>query len=239
MKKLSILTTILFAFGLYMVPATFATGVAADSKDRQPGQGEYQKDQPGQSRAQQTPGTLGQSNQQERQTQSGQSAQQAQRGTQSQQQNLMLVDNLIGTEVQNRQGEQIGEIDSVLVDVESGRIGFVTMKSGGVFGMGEEKYIVPFNALEKKGTEARTGISQQREVVFTLDKQKNQLKEVPEGDIEEAMTKAGQSQGIHEYYGVSPYWEDNQGAQQRQDDTQRQMMQDTKKDPTVDKKNKY
>lgn len=221
MKKQSIFTIILFALGLYMVPATFATTQATDTRDRQPGQSEYQKDQPGQSQAQRS-----------QQTQPGQMGQQARQsllGQQSQTQNLMLVDNLIGTEIQNQKGEQIGEIDTVLVDVENGQIGFVTMKSGGVFGMGEDKYIVPFNALQKKmpaGTEARTGISQQREVVFTLDKQKDQLKAVPEGDIEEFLTQEGQTRGIHEHYGVSPYWEQNQ----------RQMMQDTNKDQRMDKK---
>ncbi len=201
MKIRSIFTIILFALGLYMVPATFAGGPYSESRDRQPGQGEFQQDQPGQSQAQQ-----------------GQQAQQFQQ----QRQNLLLVDNLIGTEIQNQQGEKIGEIDNILVDVESGRVGFVTMTSGGILGVGEDKYIVPFNALQKKalqGMEAEVSERQQRQVIFMLDRQKNQLKEVPEGDIEEALTQEGQSRGIHEHYGVSPYWEDDQ----------RQMMQDTKK----------
>ena len=236
MKRLSILTTILFALGLYMVPATFATTAATDSKDQQTRQGEYQRDQLGQSQvqgAQQTPGTLGQPSRQEQQTQPGQQAQQPQRGAQDQQarlgqqsqqqQNFMLVDNLIGTEIQNRQGEKIGEIGKVLVDMDSGQVGFVTMTSGGIFGLGEDKYIVPFNALEKRmpqGTQARAGDRKMSQVVFTLDKQKDQLKEF-EGDIEEFLTQDGQTRGIHEHYGVSPYWEDSQRQQQRQGDTQR------------------
>ncbi|KIH77202.1 Sporulation protein YlmC, PRC-barrel domain family [Geoalkalibacter ferrihydriticus] len=236
MKRLTFFTVVLFAFGLYMVPATFATGAATDSKDKQSGQSEYQKDQPDQSRSLGAQQGLSSPTQQERQTfpgqlheqdhrtQPGQPGQQAQQTQKFQQQNLMLVDNLIGTEVQNQQGENIGEIDSVLVDTNSGRIGFVTLKSGGVLGMGEDKYIVPFNALQKKmpvGTEARTGISQQRQVVFTLDKQKEQLKAVPEGDIEEFLTQESQVRGINEHYGVSPYWEQDQTQQQRQGDTQR------------------
>ena len=207
MKKWSIFTIILFALGLYMVPATFAGGPYGEKMNKQPGQGEYQQDQPGQAQAQQ-----------------GQQSQQSQ--------NVMLVDNLIGTEIQNQQGEKIGEIDKILVDVESGRVGFVTMTSGGILGVGEDKYIVPFNALQQKalqGMEAQVSERQQRQVIFTLDRQQNQLKEVPEGDIEEALTQEGQSRGIHEYYGVSPYWEDDQRQQNRQDDSRRQMMQDEKK----------
>jgi sporulation protein YlmC with PRC-barrel domain len=226
MKRLSIFTIILFALGLYMVPATFAGGPYSESKDKQPGQGEYQTDQ-----------------NRPAQTQLGIQGQQAQQSQQLQQQrqNLLLVDNLIGTEIQNQQGEKIGQIDSVLVDVENGRIGFVTMTSGGVFGMGQDKYIVPFNALQKKmpqGTQAQVSERQQRQVVFTLNKEKDQLKAVPEGDIEEVLTRQNQSREIHEHYGVSPYWEEGQLQQQRQDDTQRQMMQDTKKDPMMDKKDR-
>lgn len=189
MKRLSIVTTFLFALGLYLVPATFATD-------------------------------------------------QAQK-LQQQKQNLVLVDNLIGSEIQDQKGEKIGDIDRVLVDVENGQIGFVTLSSGGVLGVGDDKYIVPFNALQKKmpqGKEAQVGDRQLNKVVFTLNKQKDQLKKVPEGDIEQALTQEDQSRGIHEHYGVSPYWEDAQRQQNRQDDTHRQMMKDTKKDQMMDKK---
>jgi sporulation protein YlmC with PRC-barrel domain len=209
MKKLSIFSTLLFALGLYMVPATFAADSSTDSKDKQYDQAKYQKDQKGQT-TQAQKGQLGQQFQQQKQS-------------------LMLVDHLIGTEIQNQQGEKIGEIDSVLVDVDNGQVGFVTLTSGGVFGVGDDKYIVPFNALQKKmpqGKEAQAGERQLRQVVFTLNKQKNQLKKVPEGDIEEALTQEGQSKGIHEFYGVSPYWENDQ----------RQMMRDTKNDQMMDKK---
>lgn len=206
MRKLSIFTTILFALGLFMVPATFAGDGKTDSKNKQYGQSESQKDQKSQ----------------------------AQQGKQFQQQkqNLVLVENLNGAEVLNPQGENIGEFESVLVDVETGQIGFVTLTSGGVVGVGEETYIVPFNALKNEmpqRTEGVLGVTQMR---FTINKQKDQLKKVPEGDIEEALAQEDQSRGIFEHYGVSPYWEDDQ----RQGDTQNQMMQDKKKDQMMDKK---
>lgn len=199
MKKLSIFTTILFALGLYMVPAAFAAADSTDSKDKQYGQGQYQKDQKGQA-----------------QTQSGQKFQQ-------QKQNLVLVDNLVGSEIQDQQGEKIGDIDRILVDVDNGRVGFVTIASGGLLGVGEDKYIVPFNALKKKMSQGNEAQMSERQFVFTLNKQKDQLREVPQGDIEEALTQEDQSRGIHEFYGVSPYWEGNQRQQQRQD-TPQQMM---------------
>lgn len=202
MKKLSILTSILFALGLYLVPATFATGGSADSKDKQYGQSDYQKGQKGQAQAQQ-----------------GQKFQQ-------QKQSLVLVDNLNGAEIRNQQGENIGEIDSVLVDVRTGQVGFVTLGSGGVLGVGEERYIVPFNALQNdtsQDTEGALGMSQMR---FTLNKSKEELKRVPEGDIQEALSQEDETRGIFEHYGVAPYWQDDQ----------RQNMQNMNKDHMMDNK---
>lgn len=216
MKKLSILTTLLFAFGLFMVPAALATGSSADSKDKQYGQGDYQKDQKGQAQAQQG---------------------KQDKKFQQQKQNLVLVENLNGAEVLNPQGENIGEFESVLVDVETGQIAFVTLTSGGVLGVGEETYIVPFNALKNEApgrTDGTLGVTQMR---FTLNKSKDQLKMVPEGDIEEYLSQEDQSRGIFEHYGVSPYWEDDQRQQNRQDDSHRQMMHDKKKDQMMDNKN--
>ncbi|MHB1400295.1 MAG: PRC-barrel domain-containing protein [Trichloromonadaceae bacterium] len=208
MKKLSIVTIFMFALGLYVAPATFATGTdSKDKKDKQTGQDQYQKDQQGQKGQQ-----LGQ-----------------------QKQNLMLVSHLTGSQIQNQQGEKIGDIDRVLVDLNNGQIAFVTVASGGVLGIGEDKYIVPFNALQKKMTEGNA--MGDRKVVFTINKKIDQLKEVPGGDIEEALTVESQSRGIHEHYGVSPYWEGNQRQLQRQDDTKTPMSKDQKHDPKMmDKK---
>lgn len=204
MKKLSIFTTILFALGLYMLPAAFAADNYSGSKDKQYGQGEYQKGQKTQA-----------------QTQPGKQAQKSQLQNQS----LVLVENLNGAEVLNPQGENIGEFENVLVDVRTGQVAFVTLTSGGILGVGEEKYIVPFNAL-KNETPQRTdevlGVSQMR---FTLNKTKDQLKKVPDGDIEEALSQEDQSRGIFEHYGVAPYWEEDQ----------RQKMQNMNKDQMMDK----
>lgn len=217
MKKLSIFTIILFALGLYMVPVAFATGTAgySDSKDKKSNQSAYQKDQKNRTENQQA--------------QQGQNFQQ-------QKQSLVLLENLNGAEVLNPQGENIGEFEHVLVDVETGQIAFITLDSGGILGMGEESYIVPFNALKNdmpQRTDGTLGVTQMR---FTLNKSKDQLKRVPEGDIEEALSQEDQSREIHEYYGVSPYWEDNQRQQNRQDGTQRQMMQDEKQDHMMNNK---
>lgn len=219
MKKLSIFTTVLFTCGLYLVPAAFATSATTtESKDKQIGQSEYQKDQKKPYQAKQG-----------QQTKQGQKFQQ-------QKQNLVLVENLKGAEIQNQQGENVGEIDTVLVDVKTGQVAFVTLGIGGILGVGEERYVVPFNALQNvtsQATEGALGMSQMR---FTLNKSKNELKRVPEGDIQEALSQESETRGIFEHYGVSPYWEDNQRQQNRQDETQRQMMQDMKKDQTMDKK---
>jgi sporulation protein YlmC with PRC-barrel domain len=54
---------------------------------------------------------------------------------------------LVGEPVVDRRGEDVGRIDRVLVEVASGRIAGVIVASGGVFGLGERHYTVPWHEL--------------------------------------------------------------------------------------------
>ena len=56
---------------------------------------------------------------------------------------------LIGREVKNPQGEDLGDINNVIID-EQGRVKAVTIGVGGFLGIGEKDVGVPFSALEFK-----------------------------------------------------------------------------------------
>lgn len=60
---------------------------------------------------------------------------------------LINLGDLIGTEVRNRQDEQLGTIEDAVVDQKSGDIGYVIMSSGGILGIGEDMVAVPWKAL--------------------------------------------------------------------------------------------
>ncbi|MFA5516984.1 MAG: PRC-barrel domain-containing protein [Desulfuromonadales bacterium] len=193
MKKTALITALLFVAG-----SALASGAIAQERTGQ---------------EQDKPGALGQFESQERQQPGQQEQAQAQP---QEQQNIRSADELEGAKIQNAQGEDLGELSQVLVDLEAGRIGYAVVASGGVLGMGENKYIVPFNALK---------VGQDNNLI--LDIPADKLKEAPQGNIEQALNQE-QAREIHQFYGVSPYWEESGGQQGQQEEPSQidQLMQD-------------
>jgi sporulation protein YlmC with PRC-barrel domain len=70
---------------------------------------------------------------------------------------------LIGMTVKNERGETLGHIDDLALDLDSGRINYVVLSSGGFLGVRDRLYAVPVAAL-RASTEAKT-------VVFDIDKE--------------------------------------------------------------------
>lgn len=117
----------------------------------------------------------------------------------SQQSDLAPVDQLSSFQVQSLQGENLGQVEDVIVDLNEGRIGYVVIGSSQQAQMEGEKYIVPWKALQPS--------TQQNALTLTVDKE--QLLSAPEGDIQQALTRQ-EGQEIHQFYGVAPYWEESE-----------------------------
>lgn len=54
---------------------------------------------------------------------------------------------LIGTSVQNNQGEDLGKISDLAIDPQNGRVSFAVIASGGIMGIGDKLIPVPITAL--------------------------------------------------------------------------------------------
>lgn len=52
-----------------------------------------------------------------------------------------------GTEVYAPDGQNIGEIDHLIIDKVSGRVAYAVMSFGGFMGLGHKHYPIPWNAL--------------------------------------------------------------------------------------------
>ena len=48
------------------------------------------------------------------------------------------TDNIVGTKVVNRQNEDLGRVEEVVIDVINGRIAFLVLSFGGFLGVGEK-----------------------------------------------------------------------------------------------------
>lgn len=55
---------------------------------------------------------------------------------------------LIGKKIENEQGEKVGDINDLLIDLPHGRVAGIVVGVGGVLGVGEEPRVVPLQALK-------------------------------------------------------------------------------------------
>ena len=110
---------------------------------------------------------------------------------------MMGADTLVGNDVCNHQGEDLGEIKEIMLDVRSGRVAYAVLSFGGFLGMGEKLFAVPWNAL----------ILDTKNKRFELKVEKERLKDAPGFDKTQWPDMADQSwaREIHSYYGTKPY----------------------------------
>lgn len=78
---------------------------------------------------------------------------------------------LVGMHVRNNQGEKIGTVDDLVIDMSTGQISYVALGFGGVLGLGEKLFAVPFSQMKFERTSDET--------YFVLNVSKERLKEAP------------------------------------------------------------
>ena len=110
---------------------------------------------------------------------------------------LMGADTLVGNEVFNQKGEDLGDIKEIMLDMRSGIVGYAVLSFGGFLGMGEKLFAVPWNALTLDTENKR----------FVLNVEHDRLKSAPGFDKDKWPNMADQSwaKEIHSYYGTKPY----------------------------------
>ena len=62
----------------------------------------------------------------------------------------MRASKLLGVHVNNAAGERIGTVDDLVIDSNTGRTVYVAMGVGGVLGIGEKLFAVPFGAFKMR-----------------------------------------------------------------------------------------
>lgn len=110
---------------------------------------------------------------------------------------LMGADTLIGNDVYNQDDEDLGDIKEIMLDMSTGKVAYAVLSFGGMLGMGEKLFAVPWDALELDTENER----------FTLNVDKDRLESAPGFDKDHWPNMADQSwiNEIHTYYGTKPY----------------------------------
>jgi sporulation protein YlmC with PRC-barrel domain len=109
---------------------------------------------------------------------------------------LMGANTLLGNDVYNKDGEDLGDIKEFMIDMTSGRIAYAVLSFGGVLGVGDKLFAVPWAALKLDTANKR----------FTLNVPKDVLKGAPgfNQDRWPSMSDKTWARGVHEFYGT-PY----------------------------------
>lgn len=111
---------------------------------------------------------------------------------------VLSATTLIGDDVRNLQDESLGKIEEIMLDVEGGRIAYAVLSFGGVFGMGDKLFAVPWAALAIDPAEK----------TFVLDVDKDRLESAPGFDKDAWPSNADRSflDEVYAYYAVEPYY---------------------------------
>lgn len=74
-----------------------------------------------------------------------------------------------GDDVCNLNGEKLGTIQDIMLDIQRGEVRYAVLSSGGFLGMGDRLFAIPWSALKVDGANKR----------FTLDVALERLKGAP------------------------------------------------------------
>jgi sporulation protein YlmC with PRC-barrel domain len=108
---------------------------------------------------------------------------------------LISSEDVEGTNVYDMKGTKIGEVDHLMIDKVSGRVGYAVMSFGGFMGLGHSHYPVPWGALKYDTSLGgfRTSISEK------------QLKDAPEFSDDSWGDRDWEAR-THKHYAAPTYW---------------------------------
>lgn len=111
--------------------------------------------------------------------------------------NVMSATTLIGNDVRNAQGEDLGNVTDIVIDLRNGRTAYAVLDFGGFLGMGNKLFAVPWEAMS---------VDTDQEC-FILDVDKTFLEEAPGFPKDEWPSHPDFSfvNEVHHYYGLEPY----------------------------------
>lgn len=111
---------------------------------------------------------------------------------------ILSAGTLTGDDVVNSDGDKLGTLKDVMIDFDRGTVAYGVLSRGGVAGIGEKLFAVPW-ALFDVDTDEKE---------LTLDLDEERLEDSPGFDPDHWPTFADEAWGreLHEHYGVHPYW---------------------------------
>lgn len=120
---------------------------------------------------------------------------------------LYRADKIIGANVENPQGKNLGDVKDIVLDSQ-GRVRYAVLAFGGFLGMGEKYFAVPWEALTPAAGQQP---GDRNKFVLNIDQER--LKNAPGFDKNNWPNMADRQWGeqVYAYYGITPYWQQEAG----------------------------
>lgn len=106
---------------------------------------------------------------------------------------------MIGTDVVNPKGDNLGDVKEVVIDPRTGRVAYAVVSFGGFLGMGKKLFAIPFSSFVYNVDKNE----------YVLDVSKERLEAAPGFDADHwpSMSDEKWNRDVYTYYKRSPYWE--------------------------------
>ena len=99
-----------------------------------------------------------------------------------------------GRTVVDRNGDEIGHVDALLIDDRESKVRFLRIASGGFLGIGESTFLLPVDAVTRIGEDR-----------IVVDQTRERIAGAPAYDPELTYDQDYYG-GLYGYYGYGPYW---------------------------------
>ena len=111
---------------------------------------------------------------------------------------VLSASTLIGDTVRNQQGEELGSLEEMMLDLDSGQVAYAVLSFGGFLGLGDKYFAIPWQAVSVD--------TENHEIVLDVSKEK--LENAPGFDKDNWPSTVDRSwvAEVHSYYGYDPYW---------------------------------
>jgi sporulation protein YlmC with PRC-barrel domain len=111
---------------------------------------------------------------------------------------LLSASTLMGDRVINSKGEELGKLEEVMLDIDSGCVGYAVLSFGGILGIGDKLFAIPWDAM-RLDTDRKA---------FILDIDRQRLENAPGFDKNDWPQTADRDWmlEVYRFYGSEPYW---------------------------------
>lgn len=111
---------------------------------------------------------------------------------------VLSAGTLTGDKVINLQGEEIGSVKEIMLDLEHGRVAYVVLSFGGVMGLGDKLFALPWDSFQ---------LDTDRKA-FVLNIAKEKLENAPGFDKDHWPLTENRKflEEVYTYYGTDQYW---------------------------------